>query len=183
MKCWAHNVFTRKSWNCLRHPRKAQISHRCPTVTVEEVFHHPTGKPGVIPRHRLRHTRDFLLAALWVKESANSPRRPTNNPVLKTAAALSCGSLCQQSPPHFIQTSFSRHRRCPSGQEDAEILRLLGEIFVLRAKRDIQQAFAPVEQITLCPGRWWPGSPCLPLQPSFELTGEMQRHKHEALCT
>lgn len=180
VKCWAHDVFTRKSWSCLRHPRKAQTGHQC--LNLEEPFHHPTGEPAVIPGHRLGPTRDFLLPAVWLQGDANSPWRLTSHAGLETTAVLSCGSLCQQLPLHFIQTPFLIHRRCPYGQEDAEILRLLGEVFVPRAKRDVQQRFPPIEQITLYPVRWHPRRPCLPLQPSFEFAGETQRADRMQRC-
>lgn len=118
VKCWARDVFTGKSWSCLRHPRKAQTGHQCLRVNLEDPFHHTTCEPGMIPGHRLRPRRDFFLPAVWVKGDADSPWRSTSHPGLETTAVLSCGSLCQQLPLHLIQTPFPIPRRCPSGQED-----------------------------------------------------------------
>lgn len=96
VRCWAHDIFTRKSWSCLRNPRKAPTGHQCLRVNLEEPFHHPTGEPGVIPGHRLGPTRDFLLPAVWMLTVPGEPPTTLIWRLLRSClvAASANSSLC-----------------------------------------------------------------------------------------
>lgn len=171
-ECWAQEVFTRKSWSCLRHPRKAQTGHQCLRVNLEEPFCHLTDKPGVILGHRLGPTSDFLLPAICVKVDADSPWRATNHPGLKTTMVLPCGSHCQQLPLHFIQTPFPIRGQSPSGQKDAAAPR---RGFCTKSYAQSSMWIPTSWASHTIPWLVVPWRTCPLPQPSFELTRETQR--------
>lgn len=129
VKCWVHTVFIRKSWSCLRHSGKAHTGHQCLRVNLEEPFHHPTGEPALYAEWYAPWAQTATykgLSSCCLGERGCWQSLETYRPCLEAAVVLPRDSLCQQPPLHFIQTPFSIHRRCPSEQEGAEILRLLG---------------------------------------------------------
>lgn len=117
----------------------------------------------------LQGTFFLLLSGCWQSLESHQP------PWFGDYCGLVLWQPLPTAPSAFCLDTFPIHRRCPSGQEDAETLRLLGEDFVPRAKSDLQRGFPPVEQIALCPGRWHPRRPCL-------LTEETQRAHRMQRC-